>query len=245
MNRVVIPCIPPKSTAQASSIILKRKDGSSFVGKAQSSKAKAAADTFFSLLYPHRPIKPMEGPVSLCVEIEWPWRSSEPKRNREHGYRFCDKRPDLDNYAKLFLDTMGRIGYWLDDGQIADLRLIKRWGDNPGITICYGAMNGSTPAMIGEPEAGLPGILEQSDSKAPFVPPTASQVRSYCLFEHIEYVDPSFFWNYFNDRDWIDVNEKPVRSWKGKIRQWEGSAKAKGKAKMMNATTTKTHDDGF
>ena len=131
-----IDCIPPKSTHQASAMIMRnRKTGQQFVGMAQSSKGKKIQKELLTLFAPHRPPKPYQGPIYLQVKWVYPWRKSEPKKNRALGRIPCDTLPDADNLCKLVLDLMTRLGYWNNDSQIAQLRFVKEWGDTPGIGI--------------------------------------------------------------------------------------------------------------
>jgi Holliday junction resolvase RusA-like endonuclease len=130
-----IPCNPPKSTAQGSSRIMKRRDGSQFVGRFANSKATKAKSSLLTLLHPHRPETPLEGPLRLEVEWEYPWRKSEPKKNKALGFKPCDTRPDVDNLSKMLLDAMTTAGFWNDDGQVAHLSFYKSWSDKPGIGI--------------------------------------------------------------------------------------------------------------
>jgi len=130
-----IPCNPPKSTAQGSSRIMRRRDGTQFVGKCANSKAAKAKANLLTLLHPHRPEKPLEGPVSLSVVWTYPWRKGEPKKNRTAGYKPCDTRPDVDNLCKMLFDAMTTAGFWNDDSQVAQLRFDKMWSDEPGIRI--------------------------------------------------------------------------------------------------------------
>lgn len=130
-----ISCIPPKSTHQASQTILKRKDGSQFIGSFATSKGKRAQSDLMSLLRPHTPPKPLEGALAVTIIWNYPWRKSEPKKNRVHGSLPCDTRPDCDNLAKGFLDCMGRLGFFIDDAQISDLRFSKNWTEHPGISV--------------------------------------------------------------------------------------------------------------
>jgi len=128
-----IPCNPPKATHQASARIMKRKDGTMFVGKSSSSKGKAVKDSLTLLLNGHRPPAMFVGPVDVYILWVYPWRSNEPKKNRVLGLLPCDKRPDIDNLCKMLFDVMTLIGFWKDDSQISDLLFRKRWGNDPGI----------------------------------------------------------------------------------------------------------------
>lgn len=132
---IILKCNPPKTTAQASNRILKGKNGHYFIGKMQSSKAKQTESDLVSLLYPYVPVEPLKG--ALKVEIKWiyPWRTSEPKKNKIKGFRYCDTRPDADNICKLLFDTMTRLSFWVDDSQISELHFQKIWADEPKIVI--------------------------------------------------------------------------------------------------------------
>ena len=137
-----IKCIPPKSTHQAALRILKRKDGTQFVGKFATSKGKRTQDELLTLFAPHAPKLPLAGPISVTVRWQYPWRKSESKRNQAKGSLPCDTRPDCDNLAKFVLDIMTRLGFWNDDAQVATLHFTKRWADEPGIWVGVETING-------------------------------------------------------------------------------------------------------
>lgn len=129
-----LDCIPPKATHQGSMTIMKRRDGTQFVGKMQSSKGKKTQDDLLSLLAPHRPHKPIGSPVVVSVEWAYPFRKSEPKKNRFDGLP-CVTRPDCDNLAKLLLDCMTRLAFWNDDSQVYRLFFEKCYRHEPGIRV--------------------------------------------------------------------------------------------------------------
>ncbi len=133
-KQIIIDCIPPKHTAQASNRILKTKEGKYFIGKKSDSKAIQTQNDLMTLLYPHRPEKPFEGALEVKIKWVYPYRKSEPKKNRQ-GEILCYTRPDIDNLCKLLFDTMTRIGFWLDDSQVAKLEFVKNWGDRPRIEL--------------------------------------------------------------------------------------------------------------
>tara|TARA_R110000772_G_scaffold142441_5_gene252108 strand:+ start:2139 stop:2651 length:513 start_codon:yes stop_codon:yes gene_type:complete len=122
---------PPRTTHQSGQTIMRRKDGSVFVG--QNSKARRLAQKLSVLLKPHAPKIPYSGAICLTIHWQYPWRKSEPKYNRTLGVLPCITRPDADNLAKLFIDAMGKAGFFLDDSQVFDLRFLKLFADKPGI----------------------------------------------------------------------------------------------------------------
>jgi Holliday junction resolvase RusA-like endonuclease len=130
-----IPCNPPKSTAQGSSRIMKRRDGTQFVGRFANSKATKAKANLLTLLHPHRPETPLEGPLEVSVYWSYAWRKSETKKNKRFGFLPCDTRPDIDNLCKMLFDSMTAAGFWNDDSQIASLYFRKSWSNEPGISI--------------------------------------------------------------------------------------------------------------
>lgn len=135
-------CNPPKHTAQGSSTILKNfKTGKFFIGKKSNSKAIQTKNELMAILLPHQPKKPLEGALKCEIDIFYSWRTSEPKKNRVTGYRWCDTKPDLDNWNKQFSDCLTRLRFWNDDSQVADLHITKRWGDEPRIDVKISEIN--------------------------------------------------------------------------------------------------------
>lgn len=132
--RIVINCIPPKHTAQASNKILKTKDGRLFVGKMSSSSAKQTQNELMWLLMPYRPQTPYDCPIKLSVKWLYPFRKAEPNKNRIEELP-CVTRPDCDNLCKLLLDIMTRLGFWTDDSIIYNLEFTKAYSENPRIEI--------------------------------------------------------------------------------------------------------------
>lgn len=125
------PGIPPKATAQGKGVFMAGGKPRFFEKKAQ----KAAGATLHAMLLPHRPSKPFDGPLRVSVTFLLPWRKTEKKAIRVRGRYPVAVRPDLDNYFKKLGDVMSTLGFWHDDGQIADLHLAKAYSDEPGISI--------------------------------------------------------------------------------------------------------------
>jgi len=79
---------------------------------------------------------PMEGAlvVTVFAELQIPASWSQKKRDAARdGRLFPTGRPDSDNYAKI-LDALNLV-VWVDDSQIVDLIVHKRYSMQPRLTI--------------------------------------------------------------------------------------------------------------
>lgn len=130
-----IDCIPPKGTHQSALRILKNKSGKQFVGKMSSSEGKKIQEMLIALLMPHKPTAPLTGPLQAQIAYAYPWRKSEPKKNRATGWKWKDTKPDADNLPKTLKDCMTRLGFWEDDAQVTQFLFEKAWADKPGIRV--------------------------------------------------------------------------------------------------------------
>lgn len=121
---------------------------------------EAAEKEFARHLSPFKPRQPFTGPLRIVTEWTWPWRESEPKKNRVDGWKWKDVAPDVDNLQKIIFDQMSAIGFMENDSQICDARATKQWGDRPGIRITLEALTPQAPAT--KPQAALKDEREQS-----------------------------------------------------------------------------------
>lgn len=127
---------PPEITSQQKGVRIVCPHGKrpfpSFFTKPEVVKAEQA---IAGRLLPFKPNTPSTGPLRLVTEWTWDWRASEPKRNRAAGWKWRETMPDFDNISKLLCDQMAELQFFLNDAQICDARVLKRWGDRPGIRI--------------------------------------------------------------------------------------------------------------
>lgn len=76
---------------------------------------------------------PLEGPLVLDMFIVVPIAQSWPKKRQEDARRMRElpiRKPDWDNFGKV-TDALNLV-VWIDDGQVIDGRVRKRYGDKPG-----------------------------------------------------------------------------------------------------------------
>lgn len=114
----------PKATAQMRQ----------FNGKTHTcykSKTLEATERLYrAQLTPHKPEKPAEGPIRLFICLYF-----DKARPKKLWGKYKITRPDVDNFCKALIDQMTKCGYWLDDAQIADLHIIKKYAENASIYI--------------------------------------------------------------------------------------------------------------
>ena len=124
-------CIPPKSTHQSSLRVFKIGNHYS-IGK--SKKGQDTQNGLMALLLPYVPEQPLTGALKLNIRWVYPYRKSEPKKNRT-GLIPCTTKPDIDNLSKFLCDCLTRLGFWTDDSLVYSLSFEKYWGDDIGIFI--------------------------------------------------------------------------------------------------------------
>lgn len=77
--------------------------------------------------------------AALDVEIYITVRPPKSWSNKKRAAALAQEtrptsKPDLDNVAKLYLDALNGI-VWVDDKQIAELKVVKRWGEKAGVSM--------------------------------------------------------------------------------------------------------------
>lgn len=81
--------------------------------------------------------EPLETPITVCIYFRMPIPKSYSKKLTKDcldGLERHLKKPDLDNMAKLVLDSLNGIVY-KDDSQIVNLHLRKVYAETPAIEV--------------------------------------------------------------------------------------------------------------
>ena len=128
-----VKCNPPKTTMQAATRIFKNKHtGQMFIGKMD--KAKSVREELMALFRPYVPKNPYRKPVRVVIEWGYPYLKSV--RKRDIGKLIpCITRPDCDNLEKGLFDIMTRMGFWVDDAIVWDVRFRKFYTEEAGIGV--------------------------------------------------------------------------------------------------------------
>lgn len=81
--------------------------------------------------------EPLETPITVAIYIRVGIPTSFSKQKRKDalsGFIKPTKKPDLDNVAKCFLDSMNEIVY-LDDKQVVNLHVTKVYAETPAVEV--------------------------------------------------------------------------------------------------------------
>lgn len=117
----------PKATSQQKGVRV--VNGKPYFYK--KANVESAESIFAAALKPHRPKRPSERPIKLCV-----WFYFDVKDKRLWGQP-KPTRPDTDNYIKEFKDVMTKLGFWKDDSQIVDEHIRKFYSEKATIVVSW------------------------------------------------------------------------------------------------------------
>ena len=120
---------PPKATHQQKGERIVGRGKNAFIHHYEKKNVRDARALFMAYLAQYAPKAPIAGPVRL-VTI-WGYKAQRKKDHLEPK----TTRPDTDNIIKLLKDCMTAAGFWEDDSQVFDDRIIKRWTTTPGIIV--------------------------------------------------------------------------------------------------------------
>ena len=118
-----IRCVPPSVTAQQKRVAIIGGRPRFFHG----AKMKAQERTWASLLQPHVPAQPVDGPIELRATLVYPHLKGTPKRD-VHLVIPKASKPDADNAAKHLTDLLVTMRFIGDDAKIARLIVEKFHG---------------------------------------------------------------------------------------------------------------------
>ncbi len=122
-----IPMVPRPKQSDRQQIIAPKNGKPAFARHYQPEAVTQNAKSLASLVAPHRPEIPLDGPVGLRFDVVYPYRKSEAKKNRL-ALIPKDTKPDIDNLKKQLCDVLQACGFFVNDAQIAEACGRKFWG---------------------------------------------------------------------------------------------------------------------
>lgn len=135
---------PPHTTHQQRGVkVLRKPDGSHVPMFFTKAKVQEAEQWYVSRLTPYAPPRgqpffPGVDPLRLELTFVFNWSKTNRKLREKGKLAECVwriNRPDVDNSAKLLVDCLTNMGFWLDDAMVAEMNLRKVNGDRPGVFV--------------------------------------------------------------------------------------------------------------
>ena len=120
----------PRATAQQKGEAVRyTRSGQAYIQHYKKEKVKALHNEFAYRLKRYAPPVPSEDPIRLIVFLGF-----DVKEKMLWG-KYKTTRPDGDNYIKEIKDVMTEIGFWKDDAQVVDERIVRTYAEKGSITI--------------------------------------------------------------------------------------------------------------
>ena len=123
----------PKGTAQEKGECIKYRIQNGkrvpYIHHYKKDKVASMRRLFELSLMKYRPKQPSEKPIKLEVYFFFD------VTNRKLWGKYKTKRPDCDNYIKELKDAMTSVGFWKDDAQVCELKIVKRYSEKATIVI--------------------------------------------------------------------------------------------------------------
>jgi len=104
-----------------------------FIAHVTPEKTRNAEQSFLAQALPYKPAIPFEGALKVSLAFIMPIPTSKSKKWKGEamaGSVLPTKKPDIDNLAKLVLDSLNGV-FWLDDKNVVELLCSKRYGAIP------------------------------------------------------------------------------------------------------------------
>ncbi|WP_238059402.1 RusA family crossover junction endodeoxyribonuclease [Lacticaseibacillus saniviri] len=126
--------VPGEPVAQGRPRVYRTRYGVRGVDPAKSRAYKALVTQYAQQAFTG---EPLEGPIDFRLKIYRPIQkagSKALKAKKASGEILPTVKPDLDNVYKAVSDALTGIVY-VDDNQVTDLLVIKRYSDNPRVEV--------------------------------------------------------------------------------------------------------------
>ena len=92
----------------------------------QPTKLTNNAKLLASYMLPHRPRRPLAGPLRVLYVVRYPYRAKEPKKNRS-GPIAKDSGADFEQLAKQLGDVLESCRFFANDARIFHATVVKLW----------------------------------------------------------------------------------------------------------------------
>lgn len=119
----------PRTTAQQKGEAIRYKDGRPYIQHFRKEKVQALRTELIYRMNRYAPAIPSAEPIRLSVLICF-----DIKDKKLWG-TYKTTRPDGDNYIKEIKDAMKDCGFYLDDAQVCDERIVRTYAERGAIRV--------------------------------------------------------------------------------------------------------------
>ena len=120
----------PRTTAQQKGETIRRRaDGTHYIQHYTKEKVQALKTELAFKMKRYAPAIPTAEPVQLIVFIAFD------VKDKTLWGQYKVTRPDGDNYLKTIKDVMTDVGFWIDDAQVVDERVVRTYAERGSILI--------------------------------------------------------------------------------------------------------------
>ena len=102
-----------------------------FNGHAMTPKDTVNYENWVRLCYQQQDGRHLQGAIKATIVVNYKIPKSYTKKRVQairEGREYPCKKPDIDNIAKIILDSLNKIAYD-DDSQIIELKVVKKWAE--------------------------------------------------------------------------------------------------------------------
>ena len=119
----------PRTTAQQKGEVILYKNGRPFIHHYRKDKVENARTELIYKMKRYAPSVPSKEAIRLNVLVCF-----DVKDHKLWG-KYKTTRPDGDNYLKAIKDAMTDCGFWEDDAQVADERIVRTYAECGSIRV--------------------------------------------------------------------------------------------------------------
>jgi len=120
----------PRTTAQQKGEAIRyNKEGRAYIQHYRKAKVQALRSELIYRMKRYAPARPSAEPIRLSVLICF-----DIKDKKLWG-KYKTTRPDGDNYIKELKDAMKECGFYIDDAQVCDERIVRTYAERGSIRV--------------------------------------------------------------------------------------------------------------
>lgn len=146
-----------------------------------------------------------------------------------------EKHQNIESLEKIRLDTKNRVAKHREKQKTIEQKTCN-------VTVTSNVTQCNATELELELEEDKDKDIKKKNGTNKFVKPTLEEVTAYCL-ERKNTINPQYFIDYQDAREWVLSNGKKMKDWKATIRYWEQNGYNKPQSKVVDIPSYYTEKD--